>query len=58
MVSDMLQSFPKIRTGPMVSIGGDPQPIKQGIYLGGIAVSAPLDGKGGVSLSDVRSYDL
>ena len=42
----------------MVSIGGDPQPIKQGIYLGGIAVSAPLDGKGGVSLSDVRSYDL
>src|SRR5271170_8300891 len=45
---DMLHSFPNIRIGLMVGIGGGAPSRKHDIRLGDIVVSAPCDGKGGV----------
>ncbi|KAH7113480.1 hypothetical protein B0J13DRAFT_533856 [Dactylonectria estremocensis] len=45
---DMLHSFPNVRIGLMVGIGGGAPSPKHDIRLGDIVVSAPRDGKGGV----------
>jgi nucleoside phosphorylase len=45
---DMLHSFPNIRLGLIVGIGGGAPSRKNDIHLGDIVVSAPRDGKGGV----------
>jgi nucleoside phosphorylase len=45
---DMLHSFPNIRIGLMVGIGGGAPSPKHDIRLGDIVVSAPRDGNGGV----------
>ncbi|KIW67300.1 hypothetical protein PV04_06564 [Phialophora macrospora] len=45
---DMLSSFPNIRIGLMVGIGGGAPSQKHDIRLGDIVVSAPRDGNGGV----------
>ncbi|KAI9748640.1 MAG: hypothetical protein M1815_003099 [Lichina confinis] len=45
---DVLHSFPKVRIGLMVGIGGGAPSPKHDIRLGDIVVSAPRDGKGGV----------
>jgi nucleoside phosphorylase len=45
---DMLHSFPNIRIGLMVGIGGGAPSRRHDIRLGDIVVSAPRDGKGGV----------
>ena len=44
----MLNSFPNVRIGLMVGIGGGAPSRKHDIRLGDIIVSAPRDGKGGV----------
>ena len=49
---DMLHSFPNIRIGLMVGIGGGAPTRQHDIRLGDIVVSAPRDGKGGVSQYD------
>jgi nucleoside phosphorylase len=48
VAKDMLHSFPNIRTGLMVGIGGGVPSQKHDIRLGDIVVSSPRDGKGGV----------
>ncbi|RYP53871.1 hypothetical protein DL768_001183 [Monosporascus sp. mg162] len=48
VASDMLHSFPNVRIGLMVGIGGGAPSLKHDIRLGDIVVSAPRDGKGGV----------
>jgi len=45
---DMLHSFPNVRVGLMVGIGGGAPSRKHDIRLGDIVVSASRDGKGGV----------
>ncbi|KAJ5523286.1 ankyrin [Penicillium frequentans] len=45
---DMLHSFPNVRIGLMVGIGGGAPSSKHDVRLGDIVVSAPRDGKGGV----------
>ncbi|RYP63833.1 hypothetical protein DL769_006845 [Monosporascus sp. CRB-8-3] len=45
---DMLHSFPNVRIGLMVGIGGGAPSPKHDIRLGDIVVSAPCDGNGGV----------
>jgi nucleoside phosphorylase len=45
---DMLHSFPNVRIGLMVGIGGGAPSSKHDIRLGDIVVSAPRDGQGGV----------
>jgi nucleoside phosphorylase len=45
---DMLHSFPNIRIGLMVGIGGGAPSQKHDIRLGDIVASAPRDGNGGV----------
>ncbi|KAF4633561.1 hypothetical protein G7Y89_g4559 [Cudoniella acicularis] len=45
---DMLHSFPNIRIGLMVGIGGGVPSQKHDIRLGDIVISSPRDGKGGV----------
>lgn len=45
---DMLHSFPNIRIGLMVGIGGGAPSQKHDIRLGDVVVSEPRDGKGGV----------
>ncbi|KAL6799179.1 ankyrin repeat-containing domain protein [Trichoderma sp. SZMC 28013] len=45
---DMLHSFPNIRIGLMVGIGGGAPSKKHDIRLGDIVISAPRNGKGGV----------
>jgi nucleoside phosphorylase len=45
---DMLHSFPNIRFGLMVGVGGGAPSRKHDIRLGDIVVSAPRDGNGGV----------
>jgi nucleoside phosphorylase len=45
---DMLHSFPNVRIGLMVGIGGGAPSPKHDIRLGDIVVSAPRDGNGGV----------
>jgi nucleoside phosphorylase len=48
VVKDMLHSFPNIRVGLMVGIGGGALSLKHDIHRGDIVVSAPHNGKGGV----------
>ncbi|KAK2035754.1 hypothetical protein LZ31DRAFT_621606 [Colletotrichum somersetense] len=48
VAGDMLHSFPNIRLGLMVGIGGGAPSQKHDIRLGDIVVSSPRDGKGGV----------
>jgi hypothetical protein len=48
VAKDMLNSFPNIRMGLMVGIGGGAPSLKHDIRLGDIVVSASGDGKGGV----------
>jgi len=48
VASDMRHSFPNVRIGLMVGIGGGAPSRKHDIRLGDIVVSAPRDGKGGV----------
>jgi nucleoside phosphorylase len=48
VAKDMLHSFPNVRIGLMVGIGGGAPSSKHDIRLGDIVVSAPCDGKGGV----------
>lgn len=48
VAKDMLHSFPNIRIGLMVGIGGGAPSEKHDIRLGDIVVSAPRDGIGGV----------
>ncbi len=48
----MLHSFPNVRIGLMVGIGGGAPSDKHDIRLGDIVVSTPGDGKGGVSQND------
>jgi nucleoside phosphorylase len=45
---DMLHSFPNIRLGLMVGIGGGAPSNKHDIRLGDVVVSDPYDGNGGV----------
>jgi len=45
---DMLHSFPNVKVGLMVGIGGGAPRPKHDIRLGDIVVSTPRDGKGGV----------
>lgn len=45
---DMLHSFPNIRIGLMVGIGGGAPSVRHDIRLGDIVVSSPRDGHGGV----------
>ena len=45
---DMLHSFPNVRIGLMVGIGGGEPSSKHDIRLGDIVVSAPRNGKSGV----------
>jgi nucleoside phosphorylase len=49
---DMLHSFPNVRIGLMVGIGGGAPSDKHDIRLGDIVVSTPGDGKGGVFQND------
>jgi nucleoside phosphorylase len=48
VAKDMLNSFPNVRIGLMVGIGGGAPSRKHDIRLGDIVVSTPADGKGGV----------
>ncbi|KAF3206421.1 hypothetical protein TWF679_008727 [Orbilia oligospora] len=48
VIKDMLHSFPNIRIGLMVGIGGGAPTSKYDIRLGDIVVGAPRDGNGGV----------
>ena len=48
VAKDMLRSFPKVRFGLLVGIGGGAPNRKHDIRLGDIVVSSPQDGKGGV----------
>ena len=45
---DMLHSFPNVRIGLMVGIGGGVPSKKHNIRLGDVVVSSPYDGQGGV----------
>ncbi|KAH8662676.1 hypothetical protein BGZ61DRAFT_368428, partial [Ilyonectria robusta] len=45
---DMLHSFPNVRIGLMVGIGGGAPSPNHDVRLGDIVVSAPRDGEGGV----------
>ncbi|EFY88407.1 WD repeat-containing protein, putative [Metarhizium acridum CQMa 102] len=48
VAKDMLHSFPNIKVGLMVGIGGGASSQKHDIRLGGVVVSDPRDGIGGV----------
>jgi nucleoside phosphorylase len=48
VAKDMLHSFPNIRIGLMVGVGGGAPSPKHDIRLGDIVVSAPRNGKSGV----------
>ncbi|KAH8650428.1 nucleoside phosphorylase domain-containing protein [Ilyonectria robusta] len=48
VVKDMLHSFPNVRVGLMVGIGGGAPNSKQDIRLGDVVVSASSNGKGAV----------
>ncbi|KAJ4855513.1 ankyrin repeats (3 copies) domain-containing protein [Trichoderma breve] len=45
---DMLYSFPNVRIGLMVGIGGGAPSLKHDIRLGDVVVGVPTNGKGGV----------
>ncbi|KAH7014113.1 uncharacterized protein B0I36DRAFT_425694 [Microdochium trichocladiopsis] len=49
---DMLHSFPNVRVGLMVGIGGGAPSSKHDVRLGDVVVSAPRNGHGGVMQYD------
>ncbi|KAL8343422.1 hypothetical protein RB598_004658 [Gaeumannomyces tritici] len=53
VAKDMLHSFPNVRIGLMVGIGGGAPSSKNDIRLGDIVVSSPANGKGGVYQYDM-----
>lgn len=53
VVTNLLNSFPNIRVGLMVGIGGGAPTSKNDIRLGDVVVSSPVNGTGGV-----YQYDL
>lgn len=48
VATDMLRSFPNIKVGLMVGVGGGAPTTDIDIRLGDVVVSSPKDGKGGV----------
>lgn len=48
VATNMLNSFPNVRIGLMVGIGGGVPSTKHDVRLGDVVVSAPRDGNGGV----------
>jgi nucleoside phosphorylase len=52
VATNMLRSFPNVRIGLMVGIGGGAPTLDNDIRLGDIVVSSPGDGKGGVFQHD------
>jgi nucleoside phosphorylase len=52
VATNMLHSFPNVRIGLMVGIGGGAPTLENDIRLGDIVVSSPVDGKGGVFQHD------
>ncbi|KAL7915769.1 Pfs, NACHT and WD domain protein [Trichoderma velutinum] len=52
---DMLHTFPNIRIGLMVGIGGGAPSAEHDIRLGDVVVSAPRNGKGGVLQYDFNT---
>jgi nucleoside phosphorylase len=48
VAKDMLHTFPNIRIGLMVGIGGGAPTQRHDVRLGDVVVSSPRDGKGGV----------
>lgn len=48
VATNMLRSFPSVRIGLMVGVGGGAPTAQRDIRLGDIVVSSPGDGKGGV----------
>lgn len=54
MASDMLRSFPNIKIGLVVGIGGGVPSQTNDIRLGDVVVSAPRHRKGGVLQYDFR----
>ena len=52
VATNMLRSFPNVRIGLMVGIGGGAPTLDNDIRLGDIVVSSPEDGKGGVFQHD------
>jgi nucleoside phosphorylase len=53
VASDMRHSFPNVRVGLMVGIGGGAPSQEHDIRLGDLVVSAPRNGKGGVFQYDI-----
>lgn len=51
---DMVHSFPNIRVGLIVGIGGGAPSKKHEIRLGDVVVSSPRDGQGGVFQYDFK----
>lgn len=48
VAENMMHSFPNIRIGLMVGIGGGAPSLNHDIHLGDIVVSVPFNGRGGV----------
>lgn len=48
VVTNMLNSFPNIRVGLMIGIGGGVQTSKNDIRLSDVMMSSPINGTGGV----------
>jgi nucleoside phosphorylase len=48
VAKDMLHSFPNVKIGLMVGIGGGAPGLKHDIRLGDVVISSPRDGHGGV----------
>jgi nucleoside phosphorylase len=48
VATDMLRSFPNIKVGLMVGVGGGAPTTNNDIRLGDVVVSSPKDGRGGV----------
>jgi nucleoside phosphorylase len=53
---DMLHSFPNIRIGLMVGIGGAAPSARHDVRLGDVVVSSPNNGKGGVVQYDYGKF--
>jgi len=48
VATDMVRSFPNVKVGLMVGVGGGAPTTSNDIRLGDVVVSSPKDGKGGV----------
>ncbi|KAG9564013.1 purine and uridine phosphorylase, partial [Aureobasidium melanogenum] len=62
VATNMLRSFPNIKVGLMVGIGGGAPTKEHDIRLGDVVVSSPQDGKGGVYQYDygkrIQNHDF